>query len=43
MKTLTEQERKRQAREARKFWIAYYLEVFGVYGLAGVVILWNWW
>jgi hypothetical protein len=43
MTTPTEQQRKRQERDARKFWALYYLEVFGTYGLAAAVILWNWW
>jgi hypothetical protein len=43
MTTPTEQQRKRQERATRKFWVRYYLEVFGTYGLAAAVILWNWW
>ena len=39
----TEQQRKSEKREAAKFWLAYYLEMFGAYSLAALIILWNWW
>lgn len=44
MKTMTEQQRKRQKRrDSIRFWLFMYLEMFGAYSLAAAIIIWNWW
>ena len=44
MKTPTEQQLKiEKRRESAKFWLSYYLEMFGAYTLAAAIIIWNWW